>query len=80
MQLKNCTKSSSNATKKVILDDRKNVTFGAKLKDSKLFGIPYLVIIGNSYSGDNVYEVEERLTGRKSNMSFDQLCELSTLK
>lgn len=65
---------------KVILDDRKNVTFGAKLKDAKLFGIPYLVIIGNSYSGDNVYEVEERLTGRKSNMSFDQLCELSTLK
>lgn len=65
---------------KVILDDRKNVTFGAKLKDAKLFGIPYLVIVGNSYSGDNVYEVEERLTGRKSNMSFDQLCELSTLK
>ena len=65
---------------KVILDDRKNVTFGAKFKDAKLFGIPYLVIIGNSYSGDNVYEVEERLTGRKSNMSFDQLCELSTLK
>ena len=67
------------ANQKVILDDRKNVTFGAKLKDAKLFGIPYLVIIGNSYAGDNVYEVEERLTGKKSKMSFGQLCELSTL-
>ena len=33
---------------KVILDDRKNVTFGAKLKDAKLFGIPYLVIKVNT--------------------------------
>ena len=67
------------ANQKVILDDRKNVTFGAKLKDAKLFGIPYLIIIGNSYDGDNVYEVEERLTGKKSKMSFGQLCKLSTL-
>ena len=67
------------ANQQVILDDRKNVTFGAKLKDAKLFGIPYLVIIGNSYDGDNVYEIEERLTGKKSKVSFSQLCELSTL-
>lgn len=68
------------AKQRVILDDRKNITFGAKLKDAKLFGIPYLVIIGNSYAGNNVYEVEERLTGIKSKIGFEQLCELSTHK
>lgn len=62
--------------KKVILDDRKNITFGAKLKDAKLFGIPYLIIIGNSYIGNFVYEVEERLTGIKSRMDFNELCSL----
>lgn len=67
------------ANQKVILDDRKTVTFGAKLKDAKLFGIPYLVIIGNSYNGDNIYEVEERLTGTKSRICFNQLCQLSSL-
>lgn len=65
---------------KVILDDRINVTFGAKLKDAKLLGIPYLIIIGNTYSGDNTYEVEERLTDTKLKLTFEQLCELGTLK
>lgn len=65
---------------KVIIDDRTNVSFGAKIKDAKLLGIPYLIIIGNSYSGDNVYEVEERLTGTKLKLTFEQLCKLVTVK
>lgn len=69
-----------NSNQKVILDDRQNVTFGAKIKDAKLFGIPYLIIIGNSYSGDYIYEVENRFTGQKLNMCFNQLCELSVFK
>lgn len=53
---------------------------GAKIKDAKLLGIPYLVIIGNSYSGNNVYEVEERLTNAKLKLTFEQLCKIGTLK
>lgn len=48
----------------VTLDDR-NLTFGSKIKDWKLFGIPYLVIVGKSYSGNGYFEVEERSTGSK---------------
>lgn len=48
----------------VTLDDR-NLTFGSKIKDWKLFGIPYLVIVGKSYSGNGYFEIEERSTGQK---------------
>lgn len=58
---------------KVILDDRNKVSFGAKIKDSKLWGIPYLIIIGNSYKNDNIFEVENRLTSKKTFMSIAEL-------
>lgn len=48
----------------VTLDDR-NLTFGTKIKDWKLFGIPYLVIVGKSYSGNDYFEIEERTTSVK---------------
>lgn len=57
---------------KTILDDRK-VSFGAKIKDAKLFGIPYLIIIGNSYNDDNIFEVENRLNGEKFLIRLEQL-------
>jgi len=62
---------------KTVLDDRK-VSFGTKIKDSKLFGIPYLIIVGNSYNDDNIFEVENRLTEEKTLMSLKQI--IATLK
>ncbi len=43
---------------KVVIDDRPNLSFGAKLKDAKLFGFPYIVIIGNNYQDNLIFEVE----------------------
>lgn len=64
-------------TSKVVIDDRPNISFGAKLKDAVLFGNPYVVIIGNTFDG-NHYEVEARLTGSKLKLSFDELVSLIT--
>lgn len=64
-------------TSKVAIDDRPNISFGAKLKDAVLFGNPYVVIIGNSFDG-NTYEVDARLTGSKLKLSFDELVSLIT--
>lgn len=62
---------------KVVIDDR-NVSFGAKVKDSKLFGIPYLIIVGNSYKNDNIFEIENNLTGEKTLMDLEKI--IATLK
>lgn len=62
---------------KVVIDDRPKLSFGAKLKDAKLFGIPYVIIIGNSYQGNQVFEVESRLTANKYQIALD---DLETLK
>lgn len=65
----------------VVIDDRKNVSLGAKIKDAKLFGIPYLIIIGNSYINDGFYEIEERKTGKKEKMTLKSMMNLAkTLK
>lgn len=56
----------------VILDDRKNLQIGAKIKDWELFGIPYLLIIGDKTS-DDCFELESRKDGSKYQMSKSQL-------
>lgn len=58
---------------KVVIDDRPKLSFGAKLKDAKLFGIPYVIIIGNSYQNNQVFEVENRLTAKKYQMTLEEL-------
>ena len=55
----------------VLIDDR-DISLGSKIKDSKLLGIPYLVIIGKN-AKVGLYEVEERATGQKSYFSIDDL-------
>ena len=35
-----------------ILDDRQNITIGTKIKDAKILGTPYLVVIGDKQEGD----------------------------
>ena len=48
----------------VILDDRKNITLGAKIKDVKILGTPYMVVIGDKQDGE-ILELENSLTGEK---------------
>lgn len=55
-----------------ILDDRENVTMGAKMKDCKVLGTPYLVVIGDKQEGENV-EVENMLTGEKDVITIEEL-------
>lgn len=47
-----------------ILDDRENITIGAKIKDCKVLGTPYLVVIGDKQEGDMI-ELENNITGTK---------------
>lgn len=56
----------------VLLDDR-NAGIGAKLKDSKLLGIPYLIIIGKSFLENGLVEIESRLDSNKIFLEVEQL-------
>jgi prolyl-tRNA synthetase len=55
-----------------ILDDRENITIGAKIKDCKILGTPYLVVIGDKQEG-NIVELENNITGTKEMVSIDEL-------
>lgn len=55
-----------------ILDDRENITIGAKMKDCKVLGTPYLVVIGDKQEGD-LFELENMQNGET------QLCNVETL-
>lgn len=59
---------------KAILDDRQKVTIGAKMKDCKVLGTPYLVVIGDRQEGEKV-ELEEIKTGKKEEVTIDELIE-----
>ena len=56
----------------VILDDREGITIGAKIKDCKILGTPYLVVIGDKQEGDN-FELENNLTGEKKVITKEEL-------
>ncbi len=59
----------------VILDDRENVTIGAKIKDCKILGTPYLVVLGDKQEGDMI-ELENMQTGENENISIDNLIKM----
>ena len=46
----------------VLFDDRKELSIGAKIKDSKIVGCPYLVVFGKSLD-EGFLEVENNKTG-----------------
>lgn len=56
----------------VILDDRENITIGAKIKDSKILGTPYIVVIGDRQEGEKI-EIENNLTGEKIETSINKI-------
>ena len=59
---------------KAILDDREKITIGAKMKDCKILGTPYLVVIGDKQEGDKI-ELENIKTGEKEELTVEELIE-----
>ena len=57
-----------------ILDDRENITIGAKIKDCEVLGTPYLLVIGDKQEGD-MLELENNITGTKEMVKIDELIE-----
>ena len=55
-----------------ILDDRENITMGAKIKDSKILGTPYMVVIGDKTEGEQL-ELENNLTGEKKSITIEEI-------
>lgn len=57
-----------------ILDDRENLNIGAKIRDAKVLGTPYVVVIGDKTEGENI-EIENMLTGDKQAITIKELIE-----
>ena len=57
---------------KVVIDDRENLRLGAKIKDWKIFGIPYLIVIGDKTEEDTI-EIENRKDGKKQLIKESEL-------
>ena len=55
-----------------ILDDREKMSMGAKIKDTKILGTPYMVVIGDKTEGENL-EIENNLTGEKITITIDDI-------
>ena len=58
-----------------ILDDREFVTMGAKIKDCKVLGTPYLIVLGDKQEGEN-FELENMMTGEKDVVTVEQLVDI----
>lgn len=48
----------------VILDDREEINIGARIKDAKVLGTPYVIVVGDKTEGEN-FEIENLKTGKK---------------
>ena len=57
---------------KAILDDRDNMSMGAKIKDCKILGTPYMVILGDKVE-EGKAEVENTKTGKKEILDINQI-------
>ena len=58
----------------VIIDDRETITMGAKIKDCKILGTPYLIVIGDKQEGENL-EIENIKTGEKEILTIEEIIE-----
>ena len=59
---------------KAILDDRENISMGAKMKDCKILGTPYMVVLGNKVE-DGMAELENTATGEKEVIKISEIKE-----
>ncbi len=55
-----------------ILDDRENISIGVKIKDCKVLGTPYMVVLGDKVE-DGKIEFEDSATGEKEIISKEEL-------
>ena len=60
---------------RAILDDRENVSIGAKIKDCKILGTPYMAILGDKVE-DGFAQLENMKTGEKSVVKIEELLSL----
>ena len=56
----------------VLYDDRNELSIGAKIKDSKIVGTPYVVVFGKTLDQGFVI-VENNKTGEKINLPIEQI-------
>ncbi len=57
-----------------ILDDRENMQIGSKIKDCKVLGTPYMIVLGDKTEGE-ILELENNKTGEKQNLTIEKLIE-----
>ena len=55
-----------------IIDDRENINIGTKIKDCKILGTPYLAVIGDKVTGENV-QLENVKTGETTMLTVEEL-------
>ena len=58
----------------VILDDRPNLSIGAKIKDVKILGTPFMVVIGDKQEGEEI-ELENIKTCEKITTTISKIIE-----
>ena len=57
-----------------ILDDRENITIGAKIKDCKVLGTPFMLVLGDKVEEGKV-EIENTKTSEKEVINVDEVLE-----
>ena len=55
-----------------ILDDREKISIGMKMKDCKILGTPYMIVLGDKQEGENL-ELEETKTGKRQMVTIEEL-------
>lgn len=56
----------------VLFDDRNDISIGAKIKDSKIVGTPYVIVLGKTLDEGKVI-IENNKTGEKTEVDLDKL-------
>lgn len=62
---------------KAIIDDRNNINIGAKIKDAKILGTPFVAILGDK-TEKGTFELEETITGKKTIIEIEKF-DINTL-
>ena len=62
-----------------IIDDRENITIGAKIKDAKILGTPFIAVLGDKTEGDTI-EMENSLTGEKTSGTLEEIIKIIITK
>ena len=57
-----------------ILDDREKVSMGEKIKDTKVYGTPFIAILGDKVESGKI-ELEETKTGEKQVLTIEEAVE-----